>query len=231
MDTEEVKDGSEASAGDILYIEDDVGLGRLVQRALQREGYNVRVVPDGAEGLEVLMRESFAAAIADYNLPQKTGLEILKSSRDMGKHTPFIILTGAGDEHIAVECMKAGAADYIVKDTAGGFLQLLPVVVARAIEEENLRQAKLKWEQEREQLIVELKAALAQVKQLQGLLPICAGCKRIRDDSGCWQQVEIYIQNHTEAEFTHSLCPDCIARLYPDIAQEMFPPTVPPVGL
>jgi PAS domain S-box-containing protein len=71
-------------------------------------------------------------------------------------------------------------------------------------------------EEEREGLIGELKEALAQVKTLSGMLPICSSCKKIRDDAGYWQQVEVYIRDHSEAEFTHGLCPDCAARLYPE---------------
>lgn len=72
-------------------------------------------------------------------------------------------------------------------------------------------------EKEREELIVELQAALEKVKTLSGLLPICASCKKIRDDKGYWNQIETYIQNHSEAEFSHGICPDCAKTLYPDI--------------
>jgi len=72
-------------------------------------------------------------------------------------------------------------------------------------------------EQERLRLIQELTDALAQVKTLSGLLPICAGCKKIRDDQGYWQQVETYIKQRSNAHFTHSLCPDCVHRLYPEL--------------
>jgi CHASE3 domain sensor protein len=73
-------------------------------------------------------------------------------------------------------------------------------------------------EEERGRLIVELRQALASVKTLSGLLPICASCKKIRDDHGYWNQIETYIREHSEAQFTHGLCPECLARLYPDIA-------------
>ncbi len=65
---------------------------------------------------------------------------------------------------------------------------------------------------------IELREALAQVKRLQGLFPICSGCKRIRDDDGYWNQIEVYISEHSEAEFSHSICPECISRLYPEAA-------------
>jgi len=72
-------------------------------------------------------------------------------------------------------------------------------------------------EEERERLIGELQEALAKVKTLSGLLPICASCKRIRDDQGYWQQIEAYIRDHSEAEFSHSVCPECAKKLYPEI--------------
>jgi hypothetical protein len=72
-------------------------------------------------------------------------------------------------------------------------------------------------EAEREQLIVKLEAALTNVKRLNGLLPICASCKKIRDDGGYWHDVAAYIHDHSEAEFSHGICPDCMAMLYPDV--------------
>lgn len=77
--------------------------------------------------------------------------------------------------------------------------------------------AQKKMEEERERLISELQEALKKVRTLSGLLPICASCKKIRDDKGYWNQLEIYIQEHTQAEFSHGLCPDCLKKLYPDI--------------
>ena len=71
-------------------------------------------------------------------------------------------------------------------------------------------------EAERDQLIQELQQALASVKSLSGLLPICASCKKIRDDQGYWEQVEAYISSHSEATFTHGLCPECFHKLYPE---------------
>lgn len=75
-------------------------------------------------------------------------------------------------------------------------------------------------EDERERLIGELQAALADVRALTGLLPICASCKKIRDDQGYWTQIEAYLRAHSAAEFSHGLCPDCVGRLYPEITAE-----------
>jgi len=72
--------------------------------------------------------------------------------------------------------------------------------------------ARVLMERERERLIAELQEALATVKVLRGLLPICSGCKMVRDDRGYWQQIENYLRTHTDAEFTHGLCPGCLQR-------------------
>lgn len=77
-------------------------------------------------------------------------------------------------------------------------------------------------EQQRDQLIQELQQALAEVKRLSGLLPICANCKKIRDDTGYWASVESYIQTHTEATFSHGVCPECLRELYPDLADRVI---------
>ncbi len=72
-------------------------------------------------------------------------------------------------------------------------------------------------EREREKLISELQMAMGEVKKLSGFLPICSSCKKIRDDEGYWNQIESYIRDHSEAEFSHSICPECVKKLYPDL--------------
>ena len=72
-------------------------------------------------------------------------------------------------------------------------------------------------EKEKEQLIEKLQKTLSDVKKLSGLLPICASCKKIRDDKGYWNQIESYIRDHSEANFSHGICPDCKKKLYPDL--------------
>jgi PAS domain S-box-containing protein len=76
-------------------------------------------------------------------------------------------------------------------------------------------------EEEKDKLIVELKQAMATVKKLSGLLPICANCKKIRDDHGYWNQVEVYVRNHSDAQFSHGICPECMKKLYPEYEEKM----------
>jgi PAS domain S-box-containing protein len=78
-------------------------------------------------------------------------------------------------------------------------------------------------EQEKEKLIIDLQNALSKVKTLKGLLPMCANCQKIRDDQGYWQRVEKYISDHTEADFTHGICPECARKLYPQYTKDWYP--------
>jgi hypothetical protein len=96
---------------------------------------------------------------------------------------------------------------------------LLAVIVSVYKANRNINE-RMKMEAEREKLIQELQKALAEVKKLSGFLPICASCKKIRDDKGYWNQIEEYIRTHSEAEFSHGLCPDCTRKLYPDFRKK-----------
>ena len=80
-----------------------------------------------------------------------------------------------------------------------------------------------KIEEEREQLIAQLEESLAKIKTLSGFLPICSSCKKIRDDKGYWNEVEVYVRDHSEAEFSHGMCPDCLKKIYPELYPELYP--------
>jgi DNA repair exonuclease SbcCD ATPase subunit len=96
---------------------------------------------------------------------------------------------------------------------------LLSIIVILFIENKTISKRK-QAEKERENLIAELQDAVTKIKTLSGLLPICSNCKKIRDDKGYWKQIESYIRDHSEAEFTHSMCPICAKKLYPELFQE-----------
>ncbi len=101
---------------------------------------------------------------------------------------------------------------------AGGLGEVVSIALINSRTLELLKASETKYRKKTE----ELEEALSQVRSLKGLLPICASCKNIRDDKGYWQAVESYISSHAEVEFTHGLCPGCIRKLYPDIADEII---------
>jgi len=108
---------------------------------------------------------------------------------------------------------KAGDFDDSDAEMAASFGELAAIALqnSRAVEERD------RSDQARERLIEELKDSLAKVRTLSGLLPICANCKQIRNDQGYWERIETYIQQHSDAEFSHGICPDCARKLYPEL--------------
>jgi PleD family two-component response regulator len=161
-----------------------------------------------SEGLKCLSEARFDVILLDLGLPDSQGLETLAKVKALASAVPILILSGLDDESLSLQAVRAGAQDYLSKAHIDGY------IVTRAIRYAIERHQIL---EERKQLIQE---ALATVKILTGLLPICAACKKIRDDNGYWNQLEAYIEAHSDAEFTHGLCPECRRRLFPEPSRE-----------
>jgi len=132
---------------------------------------------------------------------------VLKSFADGRIHTHETIMPVVGGS----SCFEITASP--LRHATGGIIA--GIIVARNVDQRK------KLEREREDLIGDLQEALANIKTLSGLLPICASCKKIRDDKGYWNQIETYIKNHSGATFTHGICPECIEKLYPDVYERM----------
>ena len=160
-----------------------------------------------ARGLEVLGQDRIDAILLDLGLPDSQGYATFTAIQKAAPTIPIIMVTATDDEALAIRAVQEGAQDYLVKGSIHH--QVLVRSIRYAIERKHM-------EQEQKRLIKELKEALGNVKTLSGLLPICAGCKKIRDDKGYWHQVEMFISEHTDAIFTHGLCPDCAGKMYPD---------------
>jgi diguanylate cyclase (GGDEF)-like protein/PAS domain S-box-containing protein len=145
----------------ILYIEDDPGLARLMQKRLGRAGYAVDIAADGKEGIARYHADPYGVVLVDQSLPIHDGLEVIRILGSNGSLPPMIMITGTGDERVAVEAMKLGADDYIVKDVDGGYLNLLPSVIEkalqqrRAVKERQQAEEALRKEQEKFQTLVE----------------------------------------------------------------------------
>jgi len=126
----------------ILIMEDDAGQARLAQRTLERAGYMVEVAGDGDTGLALYASRAYDVLVVDHQMPGKGGLEVLHTLATRGALPPTIMVTGHGDEAIAVEAMKLGAGDYLVKDVDGRYLTLLSTVVARVLYQQRLLEEK-----------------------------------------------------------------------------------------
>ncbi|MFQ5809349.1 MAG: PleD family two-component system response regulator [Armatimonadota bacterium] len=187
----------------ILVAEDDAVYRRLLERTLAKWGYEVVVASDGFEAWELLRGEDRPhLAILDWMMPGIDGPEVCRRVRtaDDPQPTYIILLTAKNGAEDIVSGLQAGADDYIAKPANREELRVRVRVGARLVELQLSLAARVR----------ELEDALAQVKQLHGLLPICSYCKRIRDDRNYWQQVESYIAQRSDAEFTHGICPDCL---------------------
>ncbi|MBN2280034.1 MAG: PAS domain S-box protein [Candidatus Marinimicrobia bacterium] len=325
----------------VLIIEDDYGLNRLIKRKLERQDIPCIQAHTGSEALNIIRNNSDKIILLmDYLLTDMNSIELILTLKDENISYPFIAMTGRGSEDIAVDLMKLGARDYMVKNEE--FLDLLPNVVNQVLEnilkdeqlkiaedkidflgaitnqtsdiifatdlnfnitysnpaasnlykfteeeflkmniqeiitgdflehnreeminivfgegfwqfeEEHRRKNMIEFhahvkisplfinnklnsfifiirditerkerEIEREKLIRELSDALGKIKTLEGLIPICANCKKIRSDDGYWEEVEVYIKNRSKADFTHGLCPSCTKQMYPEIYEKL----------
>ena len=132
----------------VLYIDDDAGIGRLVQKHLERLGRQVRLAADGETGLALAAAERFDAVALDHYLPGRDGLDLLADLRALPAPAPVIFVTAAEEPRIAVAALKAGAADYVVKDLHGVFLDLLDRAIVQAVQETELRRERDRAEQE-----------------------------------------------------------------------------------
>jgi DNA-binding response OmpR family regulator len=194
----------------ILLVEDNPAQARLLweylSEAPQADQLKITHTLTLREMRELLKQESFDAILLDLTLPDSRGLDTLLETQKAAPALPIVVQTNLDDEQTAIRAVQAGAQDYLVKGQITG--QLLVRSLRYAIERK-------RGELERSNLIRKLTHALEKIQTLRGLLPICTRCKKIRDDEGYWHQVEVYIRDHSEAEFSHGFCPDCARELYP----------------
>lgn len=122
----------------ILYLDDDRAMARLAQKRLNRAGYDVEIAHDGDEALSIYQNGAFDLLALDYRMPGYDGLEVIRKLAEQEKHPPIIMVTGSGNEGVAVEALKMGASDYIVKDVDGGYLDLLPTVIEQVLQKQLL---------------------------------------------------------------------------------------------
>lgn len=132
----------------ILYVDDDEALAMLVAKHLRRDGFVVEVATQAQRALDVLREQTFDAVALDHFMPERLGLEVLPEIRALPNAPPVIYVTGSEDSRVAVAALKAGAADYVVKDVAGEFLSLLSSIIEQAVQHEEMRRAKVKAEHE-----------------------------------------------------------------------------------
>ncbi len=197
----------------VLIADDEATSRHLIRATLEGWGFEVLVAVDGWEALRVLQgSKGPEIAMLDWMMPEIDGLDVCRRMRATMPNagTYIILVTARGGLENVVRGLEAGADDYITKPFDPRELRARLHVGVRIVQ---LQKALMERFQE-------LEDALKRVKQLQGLLPICSYCKKIRNDRNYWEQVDAYITSHSEAQFSHGVCPDCYEiHLKPQLAR------------
>ena len=182
----------------ILVVDDQEVNVLLLERMLRGAGYvSITSTMDPNEVCELHRRNRYDLILLDLLMPVMDGFKVMEGLKEIeeGSYLPVLVITAQPDHKL--RALKTGAKDFISKPFD------LAEVLARV---HNMLEVRL--------LHTELRKALEHVKLLSGLLPICMWCKKIRDDQGYWNAIEQYISQHSEAEFTHGICPDCKSKYF-----------------
>ncbi|PAW65019.1 MAG: response regulator [Opitutia bacterium Tous-C1TDCM] len=193
----------------ILAVEDDPVAQLVIESALKSLGHEVLLAVDGGKAWELLADRSIRAVVSDWRLPELDGLDLCRLIRGRGgDYVSFILLTQLSASEVNIDAaIAAGVDDFLTK----------PV---------NIRDLKLRLHAAERVLGLN-----SQVRQLEGFLPICAHCKKIRDDRNYWQQIESYLNARTGTRFSHGICPDCYEKItVPELERFLsrMPPPEPP---
>ncbi len=193
----------------ILVVDDDPDVLFATCRIVQSEGYRVLKATTCGECMEAVEKDRPDLVLLDVVLPDGSGHEVCKRIKEDPERKDIFVIMISGeriDSDAQAEGLEGGADGYIVRPISNRELKARINAWVRI----------LVAERERDRLILELEEALSNVKKLSGLLPICSHCKSIRDDQGYWNRIEAYINEHSEAYFSHGICPACAKEHYAD---------------
>lgn len=205
----------------VLVADDDAVSLRVLEATLRGWGHEVVSARDGLAAWDILQRpDRPRLAVVDWMMPGLEGPEVCRRAKALGRAVPtyLILLTAKDATDDVVAGLDSGADDYVTKPFDRAELRSRLRVGERVVA----------LQQGMADRVKELELALSQVKQLKGLLPICSYCKKVRDDRNYWQRVETYIAAHSDARFSHGICPDCWAAVIePELAARHAAETQP----
>jgi phosphoserine phosphatase RsbU/P len=210
----------------ILIVDDSPDQQALLRSILGKAGHADVLSADSAkDAARVLNLDGESAAekidliLMDVLMPEQDGVETCRQIKRCAhlEDIPVIMVTAKSDLSNLQDAFAAGAMDFISKPVNS--IELLARVSSALLLKQEMDRRKNR-ELELRRSNEELQKALREVKVLRGLIPMCASCKKIRNDGGFWQQLEEYLGEHSEAEFSHGLCQPCIKKLYPGVYQD-----------
>jgi sigma-B regulation protein RsbU (phosphoserine phosphatase) len=187
----------------IVLVADDLDVNRkLLRTLLTADGYDVIEASNGTDAFQILQGATGPiVGLIDWEMPEMEGIEVCRQARALIGAPPvyLILLTVRDSKQDIVAGLQGGANDYITK----------PFDRTELLARVGIGKQMVQLQQTLTERVAELREALLSVRQLGGLLPICSYCKKIRDDQNYWQQVESYVGKHSDAKFSHSICPQC----------------------
>ena len=190
----------------VLIAEDQEFINKMIQYEMEGIGHTViGQALNGRQAVELTAVLRPDVVLMDIEMPEMDGLEAARLIKEKYP-CPVVLLTSHDDPEMVRRASQVGVGAYLLKPPSVEEIErALIMAVARFADLMELRR-----------LNNELKIALDNVKVLSGLLPICANCKKIRDDKGYWEAVDGYFTKHSDVQFTHGICPDCIEKFYPE---------------
>lgn len=197
----------------ILIAEDDLTSRLMLEAVISKWSFETVGVEDGLKAWDLFQQENPPQiALVDWEMPGIDGPELCSRIKNMGRNrqTYIIFITCRDTKEDIVLGLQAGANDYITKPFDNNELLARINVAERMVKTQLALNSKVK----------ELERALEHVRTLQGIIPICMHCHSIRNDNEAWDRLEAYIEKHSDAQFSHSICPSCISKHYPELADD-----------
>jgi len=185
----------------------------MLAAVLRKAGHEIVEAADGSEAWRVLEDpQSPRLAILDWMMPEMDGIELVRKLREkqVERATYVVMLTARSDKADVISGLDAGADDYLAK----------PFELSELLARVRVGERMVSIQDRLAKQVQELTEAMDHIKTLQGIIPICAYCKSIRNDDGYWGRVEEYFHQHSDAQFSHGICPKCMSEHFPDIKME-----------
>ena len=213
----------------VLVAEDQFLVSEMISGLLKQMEYTiVGKATDGCQAVDMCQELKPDVILMDIQMPECDGIEACRRIQE-NCPTPVVMLTAYENQDLVRQASDAGAGAYLIKPpNIREIDRAITIAVARFDDMMRLRKLNQELRElnaDKEDLIEELRATIDNIRTLRNLLPICSSCKRIRDDEGYWHQLEDYIRSQTGTQFSHGLCPECMAKYYKSHLQEPTKPT------